>query len=44
MAVPKPLLTEFGIHHSLESCVQFSGKFPEFSEKLLEFRANFLLV
>ena len=24
MAVSKPLLTEFGIHHRLESCVVFS--------------------
>ena len=26
MAVPKPMLTEFGIHHRLESCVH-SGVF-----------------
>ena len=24
MAVPKPMLTEFGIHYRLESCVSFS--------------------
>ena len=26
MAVPKPMLTEFGIHHRLESCVLFIGR------------------
>ena len=30
IAVSKPLLTEFGIHHRLESCVEDFGIFSSF--------------
>ena len=29
MAVPKPMLTEFGIHYRLESCERFQQKLTE---------------
>ena len=34
IAVSKPLLTEFGIHHRLESCVGFINKSCKTNESL----------
>ena len=48
MAVPKPMLTEFGIHHRLESCGQFQTNLNEmtlstkFSQPVENMKLNYV--
>ena len=42
IAVSKPLLTEFGIHHKLESCV--SASFKKVKNKLFVHNPKFAII